>query len=115
MDSNTVEQQDNWLFVAQTRALAEGERRVVVGPDEDILVVNADGIILAVANQCSHQALPLDKGTLDGDLITCPYHNAQFCLRTGEALTPPAYEPIDCYDIKIENDRIYVSSEPRTI
>lgn len=115
MNSNTEEQQGNWLFVAETRELAEGERRVVAGPDEDILVVNADGIILAVSNQCSHQALPLDEGSLDGDLITCPYHNAQFCLRTGEALSAPAYEPIGCYDIKIDNDRIYVASAPRSI
>lgn len=115
MNSNTVVQEDSWLFVAEIRELAEGERRVVAGPDEDILVVNADGIILAVTNQCSHQALPLNEGILDGDLITCPYHNAQFCLRTGEALSAPAYEPIGCYDIKIENDRIYVASEPRSI
>lgn len=115
MDTSLKNQQDNWLFVGETREIADGERRIIAGPDEDILVVNADGIILAVTNQCSHQALPLDEGTLDGDLITCPYHNAQFCLRTGEALSAPAYEPIGCYDIKIENDRIYVASEPRTI
>lgn len=110
----TPEQENQWLFVAETRELAEGERRVVAGPDEDILVVHTDGIILAVGNQCSHQALPLDEGALDGDLITCPYHNAQFCLRTGEALSAPAYEPINCYDIKVEDGRIYVAQEPRS-
>lgn len=114
MNSNNEKSQDRWLFVAQMRELAEGERRVVAGLDEDILVVNAEGIILAVANQCSHQALPLHEGMLDGDLITCPYHNAQFCLRTGEALSAPAYEPIGCYDIKIENNQIYVAPTPRT-
>lgn len=113
MDSNAADQEENWILVAQKRELAEGERRVIAGPDEDILVINADGIILAVANQCSHQELPLDEGALDGDIITCPYHNAQFCLHTGEALSPPAYEPISCYDIKIENEYIYVASSPR--
>ena len=46
----TPEQENQWLFVAETRELTEGERRVVAGPDEDILVVHTDGIILAVAH-----------------------------------------------------------------
>ncbi|MHB8920285.1 MAG: Rieske (2Fe-2S) protein [Halothiobacillus sp.] len=109
----TEQTHSEWLPVCAQRELALGERRVIAAPDEDILVVNADGVILAVANQCSHQALPLDEGSLDGDLITCPYHNAQFCLRTGEALSAPAYEPIGCYDIKIEHDQIFVAATPR--
>ncbi len=104
---------EHWLAVCAIRELAPGERRVVTGPDEDILVVNADGVILAVADQCSHQALPLHEGLLDGDLITCPYHNAQFCLNTGEALSPPAYEPIACYDIVIHDEQIFVAPAPR--
>jgi len=102
-----------WLPVCPLRELGVGERRVVEGPDTDILVVNTEGIILAVANQCSHQDRPLDEGALDGDLITCPYHNAQFCLRSGEALSAPAYEPIACFDIKIDNEHIYVADSPR--
>lgn len=102
-----------WLAVCPLRELGAGERRVVAGLDEDILVVNADGVILAVANQCSHQDRPLEDGPTDGDLITCPYHNAQFCLRSGEALSPPAYEPIACFDIKIENAQIFVANTPR--
>ncbi len=102
-----------WLPVCPLRELAAGERRIVEGTDTDILVINADGVILAVANQCSHQDRPLDEGALDGDLLTCPYHNAQFCLRTGEALSAPAYEPIACFDIKIEHEHIYVADTPR--
>lgn len=104
---------DDWFLVCAQRELAPGERRVVAGPDEDILVINADGVILAVADQCSHQALPLHEGLLDGDLLTCPYHNAQFCLRSGEALSPPAYEPIACYDIVIRDEHIFVATAPR--
>lgn len=102
-----------WLFVCAQRELAPGERIVVAGADEDILVLNADGVILAVADQCSHQALPLHEGQLDGDLLICPYHGAQFCLRSGEALSAPAYEPIACYDIALHDDKIFVAPAPR--
>lgn len=104
---------DQWIRVCEQRELAPGERRVVEGPDIDILVVNADGVILAVVDECSHQELPISDGPLNGDIITCPWHGADFCLRDGEALSAPAYEPIDCYDIRVENDIIYVASTPR--
>lgn len=104
---------DDWLRVCEQRELAPGERRVVEGPDADILVVNADGVILAVIDECSHQELPISEGPLDGDIITCPWHSAEFCLQDGEPLSAPAYEPIDCYDVRVENDTIYVAKTPR--
>ncbi len=113
--SNIEEQTpgDDWLRVCEKRELASGERRVVEGPDVDILVVNVDGVILAVVDECSHQELPISEGPLDGDIITCPWHDAQFCLKDGEPLSAPAYEPIDCYDVRVENDTIYVAKTPR--
>ena len=104
---------DNWIRVCEQRELAPGERRIVEGPEADILVVNADGVILAVVDECSHQDLPISDGLLDGDILTCPWHSAEFCLRDGEPLSAPAYEPIDCYDVRVENDTIYVASTPR--
>lgn len=112
-NSSLDELDDQWIRVCEQRELAPGERRVVEGPDIDILVVNADGVILAVVDECSHQELPISDGPLNGDIITCPWHGADFCLRDGEALSAPAYEPIDCYDIRVENDIIYVASTPR--
>lgn len=111
-DTDTLNTTD-WLPVCPQRELGPDERRIVSGPDCDILVINADGVILAVTNECSHQALPLSDARLDGDVIACPWHNAEFCLRTGEALSAPAYEPIGCHDIRIEGDQIYVSAQPR--
>lgn len=103
----------DWLPVCPQRELGPDERRIISGPDCDILVINAEGVILAVTNECSHQALPLTEARLDGDVIACPWHNAEFCLRTGEALSAPAYEPIGCHDIRIDGDQIYVSARPR--
>jgi 3-phenylpropionate/trans-cinnamate dioxygenase ferredoxin subunit len=38
----------------------------------------------------------------------CPRHGARFCLRTGEALTPPAYEPLQTFAARVENGRVLV-------
>ena len=103
----------DWLDVCIREELPPGSRQVVAGPDEDILVINADGVIYAVADECSHQALSLSEGGLDGDILTCPWHSADFCLKTGEALSPPAYEPIACYEVRIVHDLIQVAATPK--
>ena len=51
------------------------------------------------------------RGTIEGTEIICPRHGARFCLRTGEALTPPAYEPVRVYEIKIEGDHLWVRAD----
>lgn len=104
---------NEWVDVCLRSELPPGSHKVVAGPEEDILVVNADGVILAVTDQCTHQELPLSGGSIDGDIITCPWHHAEFCLKTGEALSAPAYEPVGCHDIQVIGDLIQVAALPR--
>ena len=40
--------------------------------------------------------------------MICPRHGARFCLRTGEALTPPAYEPVRTYPTRITDGVVEV-------
>jgi 3-phenylpropionate/trans-cinnamate dioxygenase ferredoxin subunit len=40
--------------------------------------------------------------------VVCPRHGAKFCLRTGNALTPPAYEPLKIFDVREREGRIEV-------
>ncbi|QMW21922.1 Rieske (2Fe-2S) protein [Sandaracinobacteroides saxicola] len=56
-----------------------------------------DGTYHAVANRCSHAALPLDGGRVRGSSIVCPHHGARFDLKSGRVLGPPAHEGIVAY------------------
>ena len=60
---------------------------------------------------CSHDQFTLEGGTISNSCITCPYHGAEFSLKTGEVLAPPAFEPIRCYPTRVENDVISVGIE----
>ena len=49
---------------------------------------------------------------MSGDVITCPLHGAEFCLRTGEVLTPPAYEPLTTFPVRVHDGAVQVR-DPR--
>lgn len=55
----------------------------------EIVICNSHGSYYAIARRCGHMNAPLELGTLDGEVVTCPMHCAQFNIRSGEALSGP--------------------------
>ncbi len=76
-----------------------------------VLVVNLDGTIHAWDGTCTHEEADLSTGFLLGDRVTCPLHLSQFDLTSGEAVNPPAEKPLKRYNVKMENDQLYVEVE----
>jgi nitrite reductase/ring-hydroxylating ferredoxin subunit len=56
----------------------------------EILLAKVDGQVYAIDNTCGHSGYPLNKGKLDGYIVTCRWHDAKFDLRTGEVIAPGA-------------------------
>jgi 3-phenylpropionate/trans-cinnamate dioxygenase ferredoxin subunit len=67
----------------------------------------ADGFY-AVEDRCTHDGEPLAGAEIDACEIVCPRHGARFCLKTGAALTPPAYEPVRTFKVRTEGSRLLV-------
>ena len=99
---------NEWVTVARVEELVPGERRVVGVDDTQIVVCNLDGQYYAIEDVCTHDGGQLTGGTVEGDHIVCPRHGARFCLRTGAALSAPAYEPINTFPVRIENGMVQV-------
>ena len=76
-----------------------------------IAVVRSGGECFAIEDVCTHDGAELTGGAVEGTEIVCPRHGARFCLKTGEALSPPAYEPVRVYPTKIEGDRVWVRTD----
>ncbi len=55
-----------------------------------ILLINSGGKFYAIDSRCSHMHLPLAKGKIDGNIITCPYHGSQFNITDGSVVHGPA-------------------------
>jgi 3-phenylpropionate/trans-cinnamate dioxygenase ferredoxin subunit len=100
-----------WVTVAQAGELAPGEFRVVDVNDTQVAVFNLGGQFYAIADVCTHDAGQLTGGTIEGDEIVCPRHGARFSIRTGAALTAPAYEPTDTFPVRVEEGQIQVRDD----
>ncbi len=69
------------------------------------------GEVFAIRDWCSHAAVPLSEGEVDGYTIECWLHNSAFDLRTGKPTSMPATQPVPVYPVKIEGDDVLVLIE----
>ena len=99
-----------WFRVAPAASIPEGDYASVEIDGRFIAVFNVDGEFLAVDDVCTHDGEGLAGGELDGDVVICPRHGAHFSLRTGAALTPPAYEPVRTYPTRVVEGIVEVRS-----
>ena len=101
----------HWTDVSRTSELAPGEYRVVDVDDVVIAVFNIDGEFYAIEDNCTHDHLCLTGGEIEGDVIVCPHHGARFNIRTGEALTAPAYEEVPTFPVQVVDGMIQVRDD----
>jgi apoptosis-inducing factor 3 len=76
--------------------------------DEAVLIARRGNEFFAIGATCSHYSGPLAEGLVVGDTVRCPWHHARFCLRTGEALGAPAFNPVTCWRIERSGGKIFV-------
>jgi 3-phenylpropionate/trans-cinnamate dioxygenase ferredoxin component len=98
-----------WLQFGPASLLASSDGRAVREVAGTwIAVFRIDGELFAVEDRCTHADVPLGDGDLDGTTLRCPAHGAWFCLRTGRALTPPAYSPLTRYAVLKRDGQLLV-------
>jgi 3-phenylpropionate/trans-cinnamate dioxygenase ferredoxin component len=96
-----------WVDVGAGAALRENVPLAVELEGAAVVIVRCeDGTLCAVEDRCTHDGEPLGDAPVENCQIICPRHGAHFCLRTGEALTPPAYEPLRSYRVRERAGRI---------
>jgi 3-phenylpropionate/trans-cinnamate dioxygenase ferredoxin subunit len=97
-----------WIDAGPTENLRDGDAISIPVGRRMIAVVRSGDSYFAIEDICTHDGAQLTGGAIEGSEIICPRHGARFCLRTGEALSPPAYEPVRVFATKIEGGRLWV-------
>lgn len=75
-----------------------------------VLLVRRGGEVNAIGAVCSHQGGPLDEGTLEGDVVTCPWHGSRFCILDGGIVSGPAAYPQPAFRATVVDGRIRVAA-----
>ncbi|HEV2583510.1 MAG TPA: non-heme iron oxygenase ferredoxin subunit [Ktedonobacteraceae bacterium] len=99
----------DFIKVAQVSDLEDGEMMAVEVDGEPVCIAKVEGDVFAFTDNCTHISGPLNEGELDGDVLTCPWHGAQFNVRTGKVLRGPARQDIQTYAVRVDNDDIMIS------
>lgn len=96
------------IEVAKTTDIPPGSAKQVEVDGEAVAIFNVNGEFYAIGDTCTHAQASLSEGEVEGLVVTCPWHGAQFDLKTGKNVGMPAPTPVPKYTLKIEGDSIKI-------
>lgn len=98
----------DFLKVARLDEVEEGKMLSLEAEGELVCLTRVNDCIYAFTDNCTHISGPLNEGELEGAVLTCPWHGAQFDVRTGKVLRGPARQDILTYPVKVEDETIFI-------
>lgn len=98
----------NRVHICAVDALPPGKRQLVkIGNTVAILVLNVDGVVFAINNECAHEGASLEHGMARGGVLYCPLHQWGFVLTSGVAMNDPAY-CAQIYIVETDDNQLYL-------
>ena len=84
-----------------------GSSRKVTVNYQDILLFRYDDGIFALSALCPHARGPLEKGFVRDGVLTCPWHNWTFDVRTGQS---PGGSRARTFPVMLDGESILVDA-----
>ena len=97
-----------WIKACALEQVGEGQLFGFDHSDKRILLANLKGKIFATDLICTHAEADLSTGFLSEEGVRCPLHLSVFNLESGQPQNPPAEQPLKTYNVKIDQNEIYV-------
>ena len=98
----------DWVKACNKNEVGNGELFSFDHKEKKILLTNLDGKFFATDRVCTHAEADLSTGMLSEEGVRCPLHLSVFNLQTGEPQNPPAENALKTYNIKINENEIFV-------
>ena len=102
-----------FLRLARVSELPDGAMKIVF--NDLVVLANTAGRLHAFGNVCPHAAGPIGEGWLEGCIVECPWHNGQWDITTGKALTELATADIPVFEVRVVGDDIEVRLTPAAL
>ncbi|MGC2167212.1 MAG: non-heme iron oxygenase ferredoxin subunit [Gallionella sp.] len=100
-----------WVDVAKADEISTGVPVEINIDGTSIAVFRLDDSFHAIEDLCTHDGGNLIGGCVERDQIVCPRHGARFSIVTGDALSPPAYEPVATFPVRIQDGMVQVMDD----
>ena len=99
---------DDWVFAIDVEDVDDEDVAPIEIEGEEIAIYRNNGQFYASVDKCTHGDALLSDGIVVGDVIECPLHQGRFCIKTGKALSAPVSVPIETFEVKVENGKVFV-------
>ncbi|NWJ90560.1 non-heme iron oxygenase ferredoxin subunit [Marine Group I thaumarchaeote] len=97
------------IIACKTTEIVSGQMKKITVDGKEIIVSNVDGNYFAIDDTCTHSGASLSEGKLEGSIVTCDWHGAQFDCKNGKLIKFPAeIKDLKSYKIVIESENIFV-------
>lgn len=98
---------EGFQLVARAEEIPVGGSKVVEVNAREIAVFNVNGTFHAIYNICPHQGGPLGEGRLKGHVVSCPWHDLAFDVRSGLA-TDGGGNCVGSYQVRVNDGEVFV-------
>ncbi|HKM99801.1 MAG TPA: bifunctional 3-phenylpropionate/cinnamic acid dioxygenase ferredoxin subunit [Candidatus Binataceae bacterium] len=99
-----------WTRVCRADEIAN-EAALKIARPNPIAIFHVGGEFFAIDDTCTHAKFSLADGYVEGAEVVCALHEARFCLRTGNVLSPPAAVGLRTYPVRVEGGEVFVDLE----
>jgi nitrite reductase (NADH) small subunit len=96
-----------FVRIAKATDIAPGQIREIQVEGTAIAVANVGGQFHAINNTCLHRGGPLGQGSLQGNVVTCPWHGWTFDVTSGK-ITHNQAGGVACYRVELRGEDVYV-------
>jgi 3-phenylpropionate/trans-cinnamate dioxygenase ferredoxin subunit len=98
----------NRVRIGQVEDFETGRIHGLEVDGRQLILVNLEGSLHVLDGICTHAYAELAMGFLTEEYVRCPLHLSQFDVETGEAVSPPAEDPLKTYSVEVEDDSVFV-------
>ncbi len=96
------------IKIAEVNDVPPGQAAAFTVEGQRIALFNVEGTFYAIGDTCTHRGGPLSEGQVNGTTVTCPWHGADFDLKTGAVMRPPARQVVPSYRVVIEGGDVKI-------
>jgi len=103
-----------YLKLCNTNDVPAGSMKKFYLREQEFLVVNLNSQFHCFDDRCTHAGAPLAEGTMEGEVLTCPWHYSRFKITYGSVINGPAMKPLNVYRSEIKDGQLLLELKTKT-